>query len=73
MIPQHVLDNSGAMIASPSSFATVNCTFWFTRRRTDLNTLLCPPGHQIVATHMHDKQAILALVAGGERDLGGEG
>jgi hypothetical protein len=31
------------------------------------------PGSEVLATHLQDKEAILELVAGRERDVGGEG
>lgn len=76
MIPQHVLDNLGPeqRVAILSRDGELH---FLVHLATD------GPAHiqeyadrdksQIVTTHMHDKAAILALVAGRERDVGGEG
>jgi len=76
MIPQHVLDDLG-----PDQRVAVldrNGDLQFlvhaagadpTQIRTDADR----EGSEVVATHLSDKEAILALVAGRERDVGGEG
>lgn len=76
MIPHHVLDSLG-----PDDRVAV------LTRRGELHFLVhrssdnpgrvieyaARDGSEILATHLQDKQAILELVAGRERDIGGEG
>jgi hypothetical protein len=76
MIPNHVLDGLG-----PDDRVAVLA------RRGELHFLVhgaadpadairagaARDGSEVLATHLHDKEAIRALVAERERDLGGEG
>jgi hypothetical protein len=76
MIPQHVLDDLGpdqrvAVLARDGElrFLVHDVGADPDRIRADAGR----DGCEVVATHMADKEAILALVAGRERDVGGEG
>jgi len=76
MIPQHVLDNLGAgqrvaVLARGGElhFLVHDAGADPARIRADAGR----DGSEVVATHLSDKEAILALVAGRERDVGGEG
>ena len=76
MIPQHILNDLG-----PNDRVAVLA------REGELHFLVHPAaapaaevrayaerdGSEVVATHLRDKKEILALVAGRERDVGGEG
>lgn len=76
MIPQHVLDDLGpgqrvAVLTRKGElhFLVHAATADPARLRADA----ARDGSEVVATHLWDKEAILALVAGRERDVGGEG
>ena len=76
MIPQHVLDDltAGQRLAVLSRngelhFLVHEAGADAARIRSDA----VRDGSEVVATHLSDKEAILALVAGRERDVGGEG
>jgi len=76
MIPQHVLDNLGAgqrvaVLARGGElhFLVHEAGADAARIRADA----ARAGSEVVATHLSDREAILALVAGRERDVGGEG
>jgi len=76
MIPQHILDDLGpgqrvAVLARKGElhFLVHEATADAGRLRADAAL----DGSEVVATHLSDKDAILALVAGRERDVGGEG
>jgi hypothetical protein len=76
MIPQHVLDDLGAneRVAILTRDGELH---FLVHKATDgpehIQAYADQDRSQIVATHMRDKEAILALVAGLERDVGGEG
>lgn len=76
MIPQHVLDNLGPdqRVAILTRDGELH---FLVHEATDgpehIQDYADRDRSQIVATHMRDKEAILALVAGLERDVGGEG
>ena len=76
MIPQHVLDGLGpgqrvAVLTRKGElhFRVHEATADAERIKADA----ARDGSEVVATHLWDKEAILALVAGRERDVGGEG
>jgi hypothetical protein len=77
MIPQHVLDGLGpgqrvAVLTRSGGelqFLVHEATADAERIKSDA----ARDGSEVVATHLRDKEAILALVAGRERDVGGEG
>ncbi|HEX3147556.1 MAG TPA: hypothetical protein VHR66_05695 [Gemmataceae bacterium] len=76
MIPQHILDDLGlgqrvAILARAGEleFRVHPAAADPDRIRADAGR----DGCEVVATHLNDKAAILALVAGRERDVGGEG
>jgi hypothetical protein len=76
MIPQHVLDDLGphqrvAIFARDGElhFLVHEASADAAQIRADADR----DGSEVVATHLSDKEAILALVAGRERDVGGEG
>lgn len=76
MIPQHILDDLGpdqrvAVLARDGElhFLVHGAGADAEQMRADA----VRDGSEVVATHLSDKEAILALVAGSERDVGGEG
>jgi len=76
MIPQHVLDDLGtgqrvAVLARNGElhFLVHEAGVDAAGIRSDAER----DGSEVVATHLWDKEAILSLVAGRERDVGGEG
>jgi hypothetical protein len=76
MIPQHVLDNlrAGQRLAVLARDGELH--FLVHEAGADAAQIRAnadQDGSEVVATHMSDKEAILALVAGRERDVGGEG
>ena len=76
MIPQHVLDNLGAgqRVAVLARHGELH--FLVHEAGADAERILADAerdGSEVVATHLSDREAILALVAGRERDVGGEG
>lgn len=75
MIPQHVLDNLGPEQRVAILIRDGELHF-LVHKATDgpehIQEYADRNKSQIVATHMHDKAAILALVAERERDVGGE-
>ena len=76
MIPQHVLDNLGPDERVAILIRDGELHF-LVHKATDgpehIQAYADRDRSQILATHMRDKEAILALVAGRERDVGGEG
>lgn len=76
MIPNHILDDlsSDDRIAVLSHRGSLQ---FFVHRATDsvdvIRAKAVSDGAEVLATHLHDREAILALVADRERDLGGEG
>ena len=76
MIPQHILDDLGpdqrvAVLARDGELH-----FLVHAAGADADQIrgdAAADGSEVVATHLSDKEAILALVAGRERDVGGEG
>jgi hypothetical protein len=76
MIPNHILNEIGSeeFIAV---FARKGELHFLVHTRTVASdvfqTYADRDGSEIVATHLRDPDEILALVAGRERDLGGEG
>ena len=76
MIPQHVLDDlaPGQRVAVLTRRGELH--FLVHEATADAGRLQADAirdGSEVVATHLWDKEAILALVAGRERDVGGEG
>ena len=76
MIPQHVLDDLGAgqRVAVLARHGELH--FLVHEAAADARQIRADAardGSEVVATHLWDKEAILALVAGRERDVGGEG
>jgi hypothetical protein len=76
MIPQHILDDLGpddrvAVLARGAELRFL--VHPAAADRAALRAAAARDGDELVATHMRDKDAILALVAGLERDVGGEG
>jgi hypothetical protein len=76
MIPQHVLDDLGP--GQRVAVLTRNGELHFLVHEAaadaaGLQADAVRDGSEVVATHLWDKEAILALVAGRERDVGGEG
>ena len=76
MIPQHILDDLGpdqrvAVLARNGElhFLVHAAVVDADQIRSDA----VADGSEVVATHLSDKEAILTLVAGRERDVGGEG
>jgi len=76
MIPHHVLDDLGpndrvAILAREGEL------HFFVHLASDgpdrVNEYAARDGSEVLATHLRDKQVILELVAGRERDVGGEG
>jgi hypothetical protein len=76
MIPQHLLDNlrPGECVAV---LARADELHFLVHRATadpvEVQAYAARDGSEVVATHLRDKKTILALVAGRERDVGGEG
>jgi hypothetical protein len=75
MIPQHFLDDLGpdqrvAVLAREGELHFL--VHAAAARPVDINEYADRDGSEVVATHMGDRDAILALVAGLERDVGGE-
>ena len=80
MIPQHILDDLGpddrvAVLARGAElrFLVHPAAADRAALRAALRAAAARDGDEVLATHMRDKDAILALVAGLERDVGGEG
>ena len=76
MIPQHVLDDLGA--GQRVAVLARNGELHFRVHdggadAAQIRADAARDGSEVVATHLWDKEAILALVAGRERDVGGEG
>jgi hypothetical protein len=76
VIPNHILDDLGPddRVAVLSHRGELR---FLVHRVTDpaavIQTNAARDGAEVLATHLHDKTAILELVAGRERDIGGEG
>ena len=76
MIPQHILDDLGpddrvAVLARGGELH-----FWVhpaAAPAAAVQAYADRDGSRVVASHLRDKKEILALVAGRERDIGGEG
>jgi hypothetical protein len=76
MIPQHVLDDLGPGQRVAVLTRNGELHFRVHEATTDAARLQADAargGSAVVAPHLWDKEAILALVAGRERDVGGEG
>lgn len=76
MIPQHILDDLGAGQRVAVLARDGELHFLVHEAGADagqIRTEAARGGSEVVATHLSDKEAILALVAGRERDVGGEG
>jgi hypothetical protein len=76
MIPQHVLDNLGAgdRVAVLTHRGELRFVVHAAAESADaLRANAARDGCEVLATHLSDKSAIRALVAGRERDVGGEG
>lgn len=76
MIPQHVLDDLGPDQRVAVLTRDGELRFLVHEAGADPDQIRADAGRdgcEVVATHMADKEAILALVAGRERDVGGEG
>lgn len=76
MIPQHVLDDLGPNQRVAVLIRDAELRFLVHEAGADPDRIRVDAGREgceVVATHMADKEAILALVAGRERDVGGEG
>ena len=77
MIPQHVLDDLGTgqrvAVLTRSGGELHFLVHEATADATRIKAAAARDGSEVVATHLWDKDAILALVAGRERDVGGEG
>jgi hypothetical protein len=76
MIPQHVLDDLGT--GQRVAVLARNGELYFLVHEVGADAARIwadadRDGSEVVATHLWDKEAILALVAGRERDVGGEG
>jgi hypothetical protein len=76
MIPQHILDDLGpddrvAVLAREGELHFL--VHAATAPPAEVQAYADRDGSEVVATHLRDKKDILALVAGRERDLGGEG
>ena len=76
MIPHHVLDSLGpddrvAILARAGEL------HFLVHRASDgldrVNEYAARDGSEVLATHLRDKMVILEMVAGRERDVGGEG
>ena len=76
MIPQHILDDLGPdqRVAVLARDGELHFLVHATGADADqIRIDAVRDGSEVVATHLSDKEAILALVAGRERDVGGEG
>ena len=76
MIPQHILDDLGAdqRVAVLARNGELHFLVHDVGADADqIGVNAERDGSEVVATHLWDKEAILALVAGRERDVGGEG
>jgi hypothetical protein len=76
MIPQHILDDLGAGQRVAVLARGGELHFLVHEAGTDVAQIRADAdrhGSEVVATHLSDKDFILALVAGRERDVGGEG
>jgi hypothetical protein len=76
MIPQHILDDLGAddRIAVLAREGELHFLVHAAADGpADIQAYADRDGSEVVATHLWDKDALLALVAGRERDVGGEG
>lgn len=76
MIPQHVLDDLGPDQRVAILIRNGELRFLVHEPQADPARVLADArqnGCEVIATHLADKDAILALVAGRERDIGGEG
>jgi hypothetical protein len=76
MIPQHVLDDLGAGQRVAILTRGGELSFLVHESGADAARITADAvraGSEVVATHLSDKEAILELVAGRERDVGGEG
>ena len=76
MIPQHILDDLGAGQRVAVLARDGELHFLVHDKGADADRIRADAardGSEVVATHLWDKEAILALVAGRERDVGGEG
>jgi hypothetical protein len=76
VIPQHILDDLGpgdrvAVLARKGELHFL--VHAATALAAEVQAYADRDGSEVVATHLRDKKDILALVAGRERDLGGEG
>jgi len=76
MIPHHVLDDLGpdqrvAVLARDGELHFLVHAAGAAAEQ--IRAAADRDGSEVVATHLSDKDAILALVAGRERDVGGEG
>jgi hypothetical protein len=76
MIPQHVLADlgTGQRVAVLARGGELH--FLVHEAGADVGQIRADAGRdgsEVVATHLSDKEAILALVTGRERDVGGEG
>ena len=76
MIPQHILDDLGpddrvAVLARDGELHFV--VHAAAANPDEVRAHATRDGSEVVATHLRDKKEILALVAGRERDVGGEG
>jgi hypothetical protein len=76
MIPQHILDDLGpgecvAVLARADELHFL--VHQETADPAEVQAYADRDGSEVVATHLRDKKAIRALVAGRERDVGGEG
>jgi hypothetical protein len=76
MIPQHVLDDLApddrvAILAREGELHFLVHPASDSPER--VNEYAARDGSEVLATHLRDKVAILELVAGRERDVGGEG
>ena len=76
MIPQHILDELGPDDSVAVLARRDGLHFLVHRTAADVAEVRAyadRDGSEVVAAHLRDKEAILALVAGREQDLGGEG
>lgn len=76
MIPQHILDDLGpddrvAVLAREGGLHFL--VHPAAAGRAEVQAYAARDGSEVVATHLRDKGAILALVADREQDVGGEG
>jgi hypothetical protein len=76
VIPHHILDGLGPGDCVAVLARAGELHFLVHPRAADPAEVQAYAGRdasEVVATHLRDKSAILALVAGHERDVGGEG